>query len=79
MRLDYDESAQARHHKNLLSVQNHNKGDLPVMLARYMGKSLEQAIKDSGDRGSVDWTALNLEFDRLAQKTWMGYRKSMVF
>ncbi|NEP61769.1 MAG: hypothetical protein F6K31_33250 [Symploca sp. SIO2G7] len=45
------------------------KGDLPVMLARYMGKSLELTIEDAGNRGSVDWTALNLEFDGLAQKT----------
>ena len=45
------------------------KGNLPVMLAKQMGESLEQTIKNAGDSGSVDWTALNLEFDRLAQKT----------
>jgi len=45
------------------------KGDLPVMLARSMGKLLDDTINDAGDRSSVDWTALNLEFDGLVQKT----------
>ena len=45
------------------------KGNLPVMLAKQMGESLEQTIKEAGESGSVDWTGLNLEFDRLAQKT----------
>ncbi|MBE9126582.1 MULTISPECIES: hypothetical protein [unclassified Coleofasciculus] len=42
------------------------KGDLPVMLAKRMGESLERAINDAGENGSVDWAALNREFDTLA-------------
>jgi hypothetical protein len=44
------------------------KGDLPVRLAKRMGESLEQAINDAGESGSVDWAALSMEFDRLAQQ-----------
>lgn len=44
------------------------KGDLPAKLAKCMGESLERTINDAGENGSVDWAALNLEFDRLAQR-----------
>jgi hypothetical protein len=44
------------------------KGNLPVMLAKRMGESLERAISDVGENGSVDWAALSVEFDRLAQQ-----------
>ncbi|MEW6493744.1 MAG: hypothetical protein AB1589_14725 [Cyanobacteriota bacterium] len=44
------------------------KGDLPVMLAKHMGESLERAISDASDNGFVDWAALSVEFDRLTQQ-----------
>ncbi|MBD1928352.1 hypothetical protein H6F74_19175 [Trichocoleus sp. FACHB-90] len=45
------------------------KGDLPAKLAKRMGESLEQALNDAGESGTVNWAALSVEFDRLAQRT----------
>lgn len=45
------------------------KGNLPVILAQSMAASLVQAISTGGENGSVNWAALNVEFDRLIQQT----------
>lgn len=46
------------------------KGDLPVMLAKRMGESLERAINDASENSSVDWAALSTEFDNLAGRVY---------
>jgi hypothetical protein len=45
-----------------------NKGNLPVMISNRMAESLVQAVNDSGRSSSVDWAALNIEFDKLVQQ-----------
>ena len=55
------------------------KGDLPIMLAKHMDESLEQAINEASENGSVDWAALNMEFDRLEQQArGSHYLKTLV-
>lgn len=41
------------------------KGDLPIILAKRMGEILERTINDASESSSVDWVALNMEFDTL--------------
>ncbi len=45
-----------------------NKGNLPVMISNRMAESLVQAVNDADKSSFVDWTALNIEFDKLVQQ-----------
>jgi hypothetical protein len=63
-----DRNECARVAKEALKRDIMKKGDLPPMLAKRMGESLERAINDAGESDSVNWVALSVEFDRLAQR-----------
>lgn len=43
------------------------KGDLPVALAQLLGEKLSHILSCHLDNSSIDWAAINMEFDRLLQ------------
>ncbi|MFB2893043.1 hypothetical protein ACE1CI_09035 [Aerosakkonemataceae cyanobacterium BLCC-F50] len=45
-----------------------HKGNLPVKLAQIMGEILDRCISTTGENNSVNWAALNVQFDRLVQQ-----------
>jgi hypothetical protein len=45
-----------------------NKGNLPVIISRHMAEVLIQAVNDNCRNSSVDWAALNIEFEKLVQQ-----------
>jgi hypothetical protein len=45
------------------------KGDLPIMLAKQMGESLDQAIDNAGRSGLPDWATENRKFEQIVQQT----------
>lgn len=53
---------------NAIKQDIKNKGAAPVVLAKRMGESLEQAIEDASKNSSVDWAALSMKLDRLARQ-----------
>jgi hypothetical protein len=53
---------------NALKKDLIRKGSLPVVLAHSMGSKLVQSVSSIGQHGSVDWAALSIAFDQLAQR-----------
>jgi hypothetical protein len=45
-----------------------NKGDLHVIISSHMAEILLQAVNDNCRNSSVDWAALNIEFEKLVQQ-----------
>lgn len=45
------------------------KGDLPVKLAKQMGESLDQAIRNIGQSGFLDYATENRKFEKIVQQT----------
>jgi hypothetical protein len=45
-----------------------NKGNLPVIISSHMAEILLQAVNDNCRNSSVDWAALNIEFEKLVQQ-----------
>jgi hypothetical protein len=44
------------------------KGDLPIILAQQMGEKVRRIFSGNDGNSSIDWAALNMELDRLAQR-----------
>lgn len=44
------------------------KGSVPIVLAKRMGESLDQAIENAGNSGVLARAALSMEFDRFVQQ-----------
>ncbi|MDY6783696.1 MAG: hypothetical protein SW833_14335 [Cyanobacteriota bacterium] len=49
------------------------KGDLPVILAQQMADRLNQIVNNSNRNSSVDWVAVNKEFEKIVQQAQGGH------
>ena len=51
-----------------------NKGDVPVILAKRMGKSLKQAFSDARGMIFMDWAAQRREFNKIVEQVDCPHR-----